>query len=200
MSAARKPIGKGKLDDKVQEDKEQDGKVRLFFALWPEIGTRNALVAWQQKLLRTCGGRATRPWTLHLTLAFLGSTPEDSLDAVKTAAAGARGAVFEMMIDRAGFWPHNRIVWVGCEAVPPALAALQADLVARLAAAGISFDDKPFHVHVTQIRNARPPTRELPEEKVVWSAREYVLVESKPAPDLGPDSSRYEIIARFPLK
>jgi 2'-5' RNA ligase len=190
VKPARKPADKA----------ETESNVRLFFALWPEIKTRNALAAWQQKLLRACGGRAMRPWTLHLTLAFLGSTPEDSLDAVKTAAAGARGAAFEMMIDRAGFWPHNRIVWVGCETVPPALAELQADLVARLAAAGISFDAKPFHVHITLLRNARPPTKELPEEKVVWSAREYVLVESKPAPDLGPDSSRYEIIARFPLK
>ena len=182
------------------EGEPGEASLRLFFALWPDSKTRTALAAWQQKLARSCGGRAMRPWTLHLTLAFLGSTPEERLDAVKAAAAGARGAAFEMLMDRAGFWPHNRIVWAGCEAVPPPLAALQADLVARLAAAGIGFDAKPFHTHVTLLRNARPPAAELPQGSVPWEAKDYVLVESKPAPDLGPDVSRYEIIARFPLK
>ena len=179
---------------------EAGGSARLFFALWPEGKTRSALAAWQQQLLRACGGRAMRPWTLHLTLAFLGRTPEEKFEAVRMAAAGVRGAAFELAIDRAGYWAQNRILWVGCDFVPPALAELQSGLAARLAAGGIAFDAKPFEAHVTLLRNARAATRELPQASVDWRVRDYVLVESKPAPDLGPDSSRYEVIARFPLK
>ena len=137
-----------------------------------------------------------RPWTLHLTLAFLGSTPEDQFGAVKDAAAGARGKAFEFLLDQAGYWPHNHIVWAGCTALAPALLELQVALAARLAAAGIAFDVKPFQAHVTLLRDVRTARSELPQTIVAWPVREFVLVESKP----GTDGSRYEIVARCPLR
>ena len=190
--AGRREAGAGV----AQDGAAGGGKVRLFFALWPDSKTRAALAAWQKKLARACGGRVMRPWTLHVTLAFLGATPEDRLDAVKEAAAGTRGGACEMIIDQAAFWPHNRIVWVGTDTPPPALTALESGLRSRLAAAGIAFDAKPFVAHVTLLRNARPPRGELPADSVPWAAQDFVLVESQPS----PEGSRYEIIARFPLR
>jgi 2'-5' RNA ligase len=170
--------------------------VRLFFALWPEVGVRHELTAWQKKLQQGVNARAVRPWTLHLTLAFLGATPVAQLDAAKDAAAGARGKLFDLLLDVAGFWPHNQIAWVGTSTAPPALQALQSTLTSRLTAAGVGFDVKPFHAHLTLLRNVRNPKPEWPQEIVAWPVRDFVLVESMP----GKDGSRYEIVARFPLQ
>jgi 2'-5' RNA ligase len=173
-----------------------NGSARLFFALWPEIGVRKALAAWQRKLQAGGNSRALHPWTLHLTLVFLGPTPLEQLDAVKAAAAGARASAAELLFDEAGYWPHNQIVWVGCKVPPPALIELQSALAARLTAAGIAFDAKPFQPHVTLLRNVRTAKSELPHAIVEWPVRDFVLVESTPA----TDGSRYQIVARFPLR
>ncbi len=175
---------------------EPADSARLFFALWPEISVRNDLTAWQKKLQQGGNARAMRPWTLHLTLAFLGTTPEDQFNAVKEAAAGARGKAFDFVLDHAGYWPHNHIVWVGCSAPPPPLIELQSALAAKLMEAGIKFDAQPFFPHVTTLRNVRIAKTGLPQSVLAWPVRDFVLVESKP----GADGSRYQTVAKFPLR
>jgi 2'-5' RNA ligase len=170
--------------------------VRLFFALWPGIEVRHELAAWQKKLQQGVNSHPLRPWTLHLTLAFLGATPVAQLDAAKDAAAGARGKLFDLLLDVAGFWPHNQIAWVGTSTPPPALQDLQATLRTRLTDTGVKFDAKAFHPHVSLLRGVRNPKREWPQATVIWPVRDFVLVESKP----GKDGSRYGIVARFPLR
>jgi 2'-5' RNA ligase len=170
---------------------------RLFFALWPELGVRNELAAWQRKLQQGGNANAMRPWTFHLTLAFLGTTPEAQFDAVKDAASGARGKAFDFVLDHADYWPHNHIVWIGCSTPPPQLLELQAALTSNLAAAGVVFDNsKPFNPHVTVLRNVRIAKKEWPQSILAWPVRDFVLVESKP----GIDGSRYQTIAKFPLR
>jgi RNA 2',3'-cyclic 3'-phosphodiesterase len=169
---------------------------RLFFALWPDSSVRKELAAWQRKLQQGINASAMRPWTLHLTLAFLGATPEAQFDAVRDAAAGARGMAFDLMLDKADYWPHNNLVWVGCSAAPPALLELQTALTSRLGAAGVAFDAKDFHPHVTLLRNVRSPKAAWEQSNLIWPLREFVLVESIPS-DYG---NRYEIVARFPLR
>ncbi|MGH8798838.1 MAG: 2'-5' RNA ligase family protein, partial [Casimicrobiaceae bacterium] len=62
--------------------------LRLFFALWPAPPTRAALAALAQVLAGETGGRATAPANIHLTLAFLGARPPDSVaDLVARASA-----------------------------------------------------------------------------------------------------------------
>jgi 2'-5' RNA ligase len=184
------------LTPATAESDAADGSSRLFFALWPEIGVRKQLAAWQRKLQQGGNARVLRPWTLHLTLVFLGQTPAEQLDTVRDAAAGAGGRAAELLLDEAGYWPHNHIVWAGCTAPPPALIELQLALVKRLAAAGVALDAKPFYPHVSLLRNVRKAKPEWPQASVAWPVREFVLVESKP----GADGNRYEIVARFPLR
>ncbi len=180
------------------EPNAADGSARLFFALWPEIGVRKQLAAWQRRLQQGGNARVLRPWTLHLTLVFLGQTPVEQFDVVRdaAAAAGAGGRAAELLLDEAGYWPHNHIVWAGCTAPPPALIELQSALVKRLAAVGVALDAKPFYPHVSLLRNVRKAKPEWTQASVAWPVREFVLVESKP----GVDGSRYEIVARFPLR
>lgn len=164
--------------------------VRLFFALWPDDPVRDALARYALAAQRVAGGRAMRPATLHLTLAFLGDTPVARLPALRGAASRVVARPFSLLLDRAAWWKHNRIVWVGASSVPEALTSMVGDLREDLATAGFRFDAKPFVVHATLIRNA-VPRGPLPELRpIAWNGDGFVLVQSR----LGPNGSRYEPI------
>ncbi|MHB8666508.1 MAG: RNA 2',3'-cyclic phosphodiesterase [Burkholderiales bacterium] len=150
--------------------------LRLFFALWPDSALQGRLAAWARQVAGR--GRAMRRENLHLTLAFLGDTDADLLPEIKSLAAEVRFDPIRLPLDRVGYWKHNRIIWCGAGEEPQALTALVAELRARLTAAGVRHDPKPFVSHVTLVRNAAG----LPEAPawipLVWEARDFALVGS----------------------
>jgi 2'-5' RNA ligase len=167
--------------------------LRLFFALWPPPGAAHALAQWAQAVQRDSGGRTIAEETIHLTLAFLGEA--DPLNAAR-AAANVKGKAFAMKIDAAKYWRHNRIVWVGPGELPTQLSNIVSQLHGALREGGFVLEDRPFAAHITLIRKADPPKSIPPLPAVDWQARELVLVRSVP----GGRGSRYETVARFPLK
>ena len=91
---------------------------------------------------------------MHVTLAFLGETPDDRLPevtaAVETAASGV--TAFDVELDRSGRFPPTgrpRVVWLGIGAGAPNLLALGAHVRAELGRRQIGFDNKPLRAHVT---------------------------------------------------
>lgn len=166
--------------------------MRLFFALWPPAGTARALGEWAREVQRGSGGRVTRDETIHLTLAFLG---DGDPDVARTAARGVRGKAFDLEIDAAKYWRHNRIVWVGPQEMPPALKGLVAELHPALGKSGFRLEERPFAAHITLVRKADVPRSIPPLPPVSWPADEFVLVSSRPS----TEGSRYEILERFPL-
>ncbi len=167
--------------------------MRLFFALWPPPEAARALARWAEEVHRSSAGRATREETIHLTLAFLGEAdPEKPV----RAARRVRAEAFELPIDAAKYWKHNRIVWVGPAEMPPPLGDLAGQLKAQLAKEGFVLEERPFAAHITLLRKASVPQSLVPLPAISWPAREFVLVRSIP----DSKGSRYEIIERFPLK
>jgi len=156
--------------------------MRLFFASWPPPAAAQALACWAREAQRDCGGRAAREDTIHLTLAFLGDA---ELEAALAAARRVRGAASSFVLTKARYWAHNRIVWVGPEECPAALAALARDLG----------EEREFAAHVTLIRKARAPKRLPALPALEWPVREFVLVNS----ELQPEGPRYEVLERFAL-
>jgi len=152
--------------------------LRLFFALWPDDATRAALAARGEDLHRVTGGRATRPESLHITLAFLGDCDPARCDAVLAAAARVRPRPFELVLDRAGLWAHNRIAWLGASEMPPELEALVRGLRGALADAGLPFDAKPFVPHITVARKVRPGSALPALRPVRWPVAGFALVRS----------------------
>lgn len=61
--------------------------LRLFFALWPDAATGDALSRTGKLLHQHWGGRLMRADTLHITLAFLGRTPVEQLDVLEIGRA-----------------------------------------------------------------------------------------------------------------
>lgn len=96
---------------------------------------------------------------LHLTLRFLGPTPETlvgaTADAVAAAAAAADGPI-RLELTGAGSFPRAarpRALWIGIGGDTESLARLAAQTEVALVAAGWSRDDRPFHPHLTLARS-----------------------------------------------
>src|SRR5262245_48097344 len=123
--------------------------MRLFFALWPDDGVRAQLAGWGRALHAACGGRAIRAENLHVTLAFLGEVGDSRVPDVERAAGEVAPRAAMLVLDRAGYWKHNRIAWAGSSDVPECLLALVRELRDALRHAGIDFDAKGFASHVT---------------------------------------------------
>ena len=168
--------------------------LRLFFALWPDDATRLALAEWCRRIHRVTKGRPTRAETIHQTLAFLGDCEPARLAELEAAAGRVPLRRFELVLDRAGLWNHNRIAWAGASTVPPELDALVAELRAALAEARFAIDHKRFVPHITLVRKARPGAALPALEPIRWPVTGFVLVRSV----LRPDGSDYAIQRRWP--
>lgn len=169
---------------------------RVFFAVWPTPVAAKALHDAARQTQKDCGGRLMRRETLHLTLAFLGDVSDERLAEVRRVADGVVGEAFDVALDRIGYWKHNRILWAGGES--PRLTLLAKHLNDGLRAAGFRLDGRPFVAHMTLLRDARCaalPLAPVPPLPVVWTASEFVLVESK----LSSEGSSYEVVGRWPL-
>ncbi len=168
--------------------------LRLFFALWPDDATRTALNHTGKWLHQHWDGRRMRADTLHLTLAFLGRTPVDQLDALIASVDAVEAGAFELTLDQPGHWQHNRVGWLGPSQPPPQLGELVNLLNAAIQQSGVVFDARPHVPHVTLLRNTAGGG--LPAcEPVGWSVRDFVLVASRTE----SDGAHYEVLQRWSL-
>jgi RNA 2',3'-cyclic 3'-phosphodiesterase len=173
---------------------------RLFFALWPDEGARQALARASTKAARSCGGRAVAVASLHVTLAFLGSVPRRRVSEVRaigdrTAASCARGAPLSLRFEALAYWARQQILCVVAAEETPGATALAAALKDAAAAAGFTPDLKPFRAHVTVARKVAHTPRELAVRALVSHFDSFVLVDSRTEPQ-GPV---YSVIDSYSL-
>jgi len=166
--------------------------VRLFFALWPDSDLQGRLAAWAKQAVGR--GRAMRRENIHLTLAFLGATDAGLLPDLTALAAAVRFAPIQLALDRIGYWKHNRIIWCGPGEEPQALAVVVENLRARLSAAGVRYDPKPFVSHITLVRNASGLEAAPAWMPLVWGVRDFALVRSTRV----EGRVSYRLLQRFP--
>jgi 2'-5' RNA ligase len=168
--------------------------LRLFFALWPDDATQDALYRTGKWLHKHWHGRLMRRDTLHITLAFLGSTPVDQLDSLVACADSVQAEAYELLLDQAGYWRHNRIGWLGVSETPPQHFELVNALNAALQPAGFPVDARPHVPHVTLIRNTAGGEAPMCVP-VRWPVNDFVLVKSRTE----SDGAHYEVIRRWSL-
>lgn len=167
---------------------------RLFFALWPPPAVARALLTAAHESAARQGGRVTRFETLHLTLAFLGETPDSRLPALVAIgeASAQLASPFDMVIDSLGYWSRKHIVWAGPSDVPPGLSALAEDLGQRL---GDSVADRRFNPHITLVRKTRGAPAGIALPPLAWTVDALHLVRS--VNEAG--GARYETVGHWPF-
>lgn len=170
--------------------------LRLFFAIWPDAGTRDALAAVAGTLRKDCGGRAPPVDNLHLTLAFLGDVPAARLPELEAVAAGVDAGTFALKLDRLDWWRHQRLVWAGTQTCPDGLAALVERLAGRLQAGGFRTERRRYMPHVTLLRHADSAPAMQTLDPIVWRPAQFVLACSQPA----VRGVRYQIMASWLLR
>lgn len=101
--------------------------------------------------------RPVRPELMHVTLAFLGWTPDEHLDRViEAAVAAARDEpAFDLAFEAAGRFPETgkpRVVWLGVGEGREPLGRLAGRVHDELRARALAFDDRAFAPHLTLAR------------------------------------------------
>jgi 2'-5' RNA ligase len=183
--------------------------VRLFIAmpLPPDLAARASEIL----PIALPALRRVKAENLHITLAFLGETPDERLDDVTSAAreAAAPVAPFTLVFDRAGRFPERgrpRVAWLGIADGASSVLRLGEGVYAALRRRGLHFDDRPLAPHLTLARVAEDAS--AAEAKTVGAALEglaiptlrfdvldIAVVQSV----LSPKGPRYTALATVPL-
>ena len=135
------------------------GVLRLFFAVPVPAEARDRVGELIDRVQRDVGdGTARIRWVrvdgLHLTLRFLGPTPEDRVEPLRVSAAAVARIVapFEVELSGGGAFPslaRPRSRWVGVREGGDRLADLADALTGAAGECGLRLDTRPFAAHLT---------------------------------------------------
>lgn len=132
--------------------------MRLFVAVDLPDEARQAIAVrqklWTGPLSKSRDGlKLVEPSRMHLTLLFIGEAREGAVPAiVESMSAPASMAPFDVTFGGVGVFPPRgapRVLWIGITDGAAHLERLQREVAERVRAAGIAFDDRPFHPHLT---------------------------------------------------
>lgn len=162
---------------------------RLFLALWPDEGTRDAIAAWQSLWQWPQGAKLVGRERLHLTLHFIGSVPAARIDDLRRGLRVPFEPV-DLAFGAGQLWPGGIAVLRPTQA-PAALLALHGRLAQVLQKLQLPVEDRPLRAHVTLARKAAGATAP-PDASLRWKADSgYVLVQSL------ANGGRYDVLERF---
>jgi 2'-5' RNA ligase len=177
-------------------------RLRLFVALDLDPEARSALASWRDALLAGRSDlRATRPETLHMTLAFLGWQSEASVERIGAAALGAAEGLVAPVLGvgpvRAIPAGRPRLFALDLSDRDGRAGALQAAVSDALEAEGVYTPEKrPFWPHVTLARvrkgeRAAPRLADVPAPVESLVAPRVTLYRST----LHPSGAVYDALA-----
>ena len=157
---------------------------RLFFALWPNHEVRARLVEQRDRVVRDHGGRPMRADTLHMTLVFLGETPDLRVPMALGCGDRIRASSFVLNIDTCAHFSAPGVAWLGCADPPPALRDLSDALRHELERAQLTLhgSDRDHQPHITVARDCLhyPTPKNIPA--IEWQVADFVLVDSTRTP------------------
>jgi 2'-5' RNA ligase len=182
--------------------------MRLFVGIALPPPVSDALAQVRQRFEPGSGPdlRWPAPEGWHVTLQFLGAVSDERATCVHEQLRTICAAPVPVRIEGLGFFERGGVFWAGV-ALTAELLALQQRVAAAMRNCGFVGEDRAYNPHITLARaKGRGGARVLsPLKKAVgnnpadlsaeFTAEEFLLYESFP----GPEGSRYEVRARFPL-
>ena len=127
---------------------------RTFIALEIKENIKELLASVQQKIGSKTGGiKWVKPNNLHLTLKFLGPTPEDKIEDISAVLEKVAGGLarFNVFVSGLGAFPSindPKVIWAGLKA-DDVLYKLQKDLDISLESLGFAREKRSFSPHLT---------------------------------------------------
>lgn len=175
---------------------------RLFLAVTISDGVRSLIRG--QVAERGLPGRLVQPGSWHITMRFLGVTPDN---AARALAASLRetwfGPPFSITFGGLGAFPRPTrasVLWLGVESGAARLGELAAKVEQVVRSVGFPAADHPFRAHLTLSRLSPPADVRPSIERGLlidepMDVTEVVLFRSR----LGRGPAVYEPVDRFPL-
>ena len=157
---------------------------RLFFAIDLPAEIREQIIHWRATHFPPEAGRPVAADNLHLTLAFLGEVSAEKEKALSLLAG------------RIGQWLRSRVVWLGMRQPPRGLIQLANMLRSQAARSGCFQSNRPFHPHITLLRDASEAVT-IPPPGFNWSytVTEFTLYASS----FARGRTRYTPLKRWAL-
>lgn len=145
--------------------------MRLFTAIELTDDARGKIAAEQARLRRALGrgARPVRPEHMHLTLAFIGETPEARGAAIVGAMEQPLAMTpFTVAFGGIGVFPPRgapRVLWLGVREGEAAMIELYREVADRLSKLDVEAERRPYHPHLTlaRWRESRPSDRPAPD-------------------------------------
>jgi RNA 2',3'-cyclic 3'-phosphodiesterase len=155
------------------------------------------------------GARFVNPHQLHVTLRFMGQTPDQDLAAIRERLAGVQAAAFSLRLQGVGTFPAGvrraHVLWLGLEPAQP-LRDLALAIAGQLGDLGLGANERgrPFSPHLTLARfGCRPPGDELASfleehssfRSPEWKVECFRLYSST----LHANGATHDVLATYPL-
>jgi 2'-5' RNA ligase len=171
--------------------------LRTFVALELPPEVRHAVASAQDRSERAV--RWVDPESAHLTIKFLGPTPEDAVPRIGEALASAARGVGRLRLSTAGVGRFPGALWLGLAGDLDRLTALREAIEREVSPLGWPTEARPFRPHLTLARR-RPgaplaKTLERVPSPVAFEVGEVSLMRS----ELTPGGVRYSRLLAVPL-
>jgi 2'-5' RNA ligase len=162
--------------------------MRLFVAVVPPRPVLLELRAAMTTLPHTGGSlRWRHPESWHITLAFLGEVPRDTLPELseRLARAASRATPMELSVAGGGHF-ESQVLWAGVQGDRDRLGRLSETVAAAARRCRLKVDDRPYRPHVTlaRVRGEDPTDLQPYVERMTafrtprWLVKEMELFES----------------------
>jgi RNA 2',3'-cyclic 3'-phosphodiesterase len=185
--------------------------MRLFIAIELPDKRRGEIAQWMKSLAQAIPDpqhrlRWVKEEQLHLTLKFLGETPEDQIPPLSSAlkVVAAAHSRFPLSLAKVGHF-GGRVVWLGVDAGAEDAANLAQSIEESCDSLGFTRENRPFRPHLTLARSKMNPgtirmaNLPLPVAQKAFGpipVSDVSLVQSTPT----PKGSIYTILGRYPFK
>jgi RNA 2',3'-cyclic 3'-phosphodiesterase len=170
-------------------------KLRLFFALKPDLTERDLLGEAAQLLPRGPETRLVPRSNYHVTLAFVGDVAASQLPILRQIGARQAAPALALRFDAFEYWPKPEVVVAAARTIPEGLQALWQQLHNELAVHQWALDAKRLRPHVTLARKVSQAPVLSAMSPVNWVAREFCLMRS----ELGGAQPAYTVVDTWPL-
>jgi 2'-5' RNA ligase len=170
--------------------------IRTFVAIELPAEVKRVVAGLQDRQID--GVRWIDPEGAHLTLKFLGATPEEAVPRIEAALARAAQGIGPLRLHTAGVGRFPGAVWLAVEGDLARLQTLRDAVEREVSPVGWPTEPRQFTPHVTLGRLKRGRTDDVPIEPpppIAFEAHEVCLVLS----ELLPTGARYSRLFAVPL-
>jgi len=149
--------------------------MRTFLTLVPDPPTALAIHKWCE-LCWPGLQRRIPVQNYHITLSFLGDTDDRALQKLSEVLDDFNHEPIELQLNDVGYWAESGVLWLGSDAVPDSLVALQKKCRQAANRIGARGSAKRYQPHITLARKITiPPAAALLEPDFQFTASSLEL-------------------------